>query len=632
MLRAVFVIFFFAVCTCSVSGQVPERAQKYFEEAMRQEARREHAEARETMEKAIAAYPGFSDAYSILGTWYFNDHKFGKSAEVFRNAYTGLPRGVKLFSYTLAKSLLYSGRASEAVQVLNNAGTSAETAEWSKLQAQALFVQKSAGQVWKDTVFNMGPAFNTPDAEVFPWVSANERKVYLTRRMNNTDEDFFTAVMDTCDEWYSAQNMGSPPNTANQEAAQMISADGHYLFFHQCENRSANGWGQGGCDLYMAYTADSVWSVPQSFGATINTPSFEGMPCLSPDNRELYFVSNRPGGYGGLDIWVSRFADGLWRMPRNLGPEINTSSDETAPFLHLDNNTIYFSSNGHLGFGGADLFMSQRVNDSTWTKPTNLGAPINTSADENSLCISIDGRHLYFASDRDSVAGNFDLYKMNLPEKLQPVPVNIVKGFVYDSLSKGRVNYASIFVKDIYTDENMYHFNSNRGDGSFMIPLLAGKKYLLFTDGAGYMGGYDTLDLRNQDLKQVCYHNLPLLPSDYIAPVNDSLILTIHFPINSAKLSDSDIAVIKTAMEPWLYNSPGIVIYVNSYTDNTGTPIINEQLSYMRAGLVTTELTAMGINETSIQSKGWGEVNPIASNDTEEGKNMNRRVEVIIRR
>jgi len=609
--------------------QPDSRAQQYFDRAMRYEVGKKHQEARVAMEKAIAEYPGYADAYSILGAWYFTDHQFEKSAAVFRKAYLTLPRSARLFAYPFAKSLVYSGQATEAINIINNVASKNE--EWKKLREQALFVQNAVTTGWKDTAFNMSCAINTSDAEMFPWISTDEKKIYFTRRRNQADEDFYIATMDTCDEWYTARNMGSPPNTPNQEAAQMISADGHYLFFMQCENRSANGWGQGGCDLYMSYTADSIWSVPQSFGATINTPSYEGMPCLSPDNRELYFVSDRPGGQGGLDIWVSRFDNGLWQQPRNLGAGVNTPGDETAPFLHIDNNTLYFSSNGHTGFGGADLFMSQRVDDSTWATPVNLGIPINSSADETGMCIGVDGHNLYFASDRDSVAGNFDIYRMKLPEQLQPVPVNTVKGYVYDSLTKERLNYASIYIRDPGTEQDLYHFNSNRGDGSFMITLIAGKKYKVHTDRVSYQDGNDIIDLTDHDLKEPYLFNIALLQSDYVAPVNDSLLLTIYFPVNSQKLTDTDKAAIRLKLEPWL-QTPGTMFLINGYTDNTGTPIINEQLSYERAHIVSRELQSLGVDEMSVRIQGWGEANPVADNSTDEGKDRNRRVEVIVRR
>lgn len=610
-------------------AQVPPRAQNLFDRAMRYEGRKEHAQARATMEKAIKEHPAYAEAYSVLGSWYFHDHQFQKSADIFRKAYLGLPQHSKLFAFPYAKSLVYCGEPTEALHIINNSASSGT--EWKKLREQAFFVQRALKSFHKDTVYNMGCAINSKDAEMFPWMSADDSTIFFTRRRNGSDEDFYVAKLDTCGEWYTAENMGSPPNTPNQEAAQSISADGHYLFFMQCENRSENGWTAGGCDLYMSYRADSIWSVPQSFGATINTPAYEGMPCLSPDNRELYFVSNREGGYGGMDIWVSRFENGLWQRPRNLGPEINTSGDETAPFLHIDNNTLYFSSNGHIGFGGADLFFSQKASDTSWAEPVNMGAPINSPADETSLYISIDGKNLYFASDRDSVSGNFDIYRMKLPESLQPVAVNMVKGYVYDSLLKTRLNHASIYIRDLQTGQDLYHFNSNRGDGSYMITLIAGKKYLVHTDRIGYQDGSDTIDLSNHELKEPYYFNIALLPADYIAPVNDSLVLTIHFPINSQKLTDNDKAMIRSVLEPWLY-APGTVFFVNGYTDNTGTPMINEQLSYMRAGLVASELEGLGIEPMQIRTQGWGEANPLADNNTEEGKDLNRRVEVIVRR
>lgn len=629
-MRGLTAILFFLLLYNSALAQTESRAQKLYNKALQQEMKKEHEEARNTMEHALEEDRNFADAYSILGNWYFHDHRFSKAVAVFRKAYTTTPRGYALFAYPLAKSLIANGEPAEALSVINNAASNGK--EWMALKEQAFFVQREMNRKWKDSVRNMGFAINTSDAEMFPWISTDEKQLYLTRRRNNSDEDFYVAEMDTCGEWYSARNMGSPPNTADQEAAQMISADGHYLFFMRCENRSLNGWAQGGCDLYMAYTADSNWSVPQSFGATINTPAYEGMPCLSPDNRELYFVSNREGGYGGMDIWVSRFENGLWQAPRNLGPNINTAGNETSPFLHIDNNTLYFSSDGRTGFGGADLFFSQKVTDSTWAVATNMGMPINSAADESSLCVSIDGKHLYFSSDRDKATGDFDIYKTNLPEALQPVPVQVVKGYTYDSLSRERLNYASVFVRDAATGQDIYHFNSNRGDGSFTMTLIAGKKYALHTDRVSYLDGEDTMDLANLPPGTEIRKNIALLPSDYIAPVNDSLIATIYFPINSQKLSDSDKYIISTALEPWLDHVGGYVFYVNGYTDNSGTPMINEELSYLRAHLVSSMLLYMGINEMNIHTKGWGEANPITDNDSEEGKNRNRRVELIIRR
>jgi outer membrane protein OmpA-like peptidoglycan-associated protein len=621
-------LFYFISCMVPAYGQMLPKAKNYYDNALVYKSRRQDEKAIRYMAKAIRTYPAFTDAYSALGSWYFQARRYNEAITTFRAAISSTPNGRKTFNMSLARCLVYGGHTTEALQLLNELPFQGEA---QRLKTQAAFIQQAMNRPWRDTVFNMGRV-NTPDAEMYPWISTDQQTIYLTRRIRNSDEDFYKARVDSCGGWFAARNMGSPPNTLNQEAAQMISGDGHYLFFTQCENRSESGWAQGGCDLYMSYTADSIWSVPQSFGGTINTPAYEGTPCLSPDNRELYFSSDRPGGFGGLDLWVSRFVDGLWQAPVNLGPAINTPLNESAPFLHIDNNTLYFSSNGQPGMGGSDLYMCRRVADTNWTAPVNMGYPINTTADENSLCISVDGKKLYFASDRDSLEGNFDLYDMRLPDQLQPVPVSVVKGYVYDSLTGNRLNYASIYVKDAAAPEKVYHFLSNRGDGSFMITLPLGKKYYWHTDRVSFQDGDDTLFVGDQVAEEPMMYNIPLLPQGYVAPVHDSLILTILFPKNSAKLSDSDRVMINAALAPWLDQAAGLVVYVNGYTDNSGSPIINEQLSYMRAGLVAKEIISLGILELNLHSKGWGEADPVAPNTSEDEMGKNRRVEVIIRR
>lgn len=634
-MRSIAGLILIAACFFSypVLAQVSEGAVKSYNKALKLRAAKNNEEAYKTMQEAINAAPGYTEAYSMMGQWYFTDRRYSDATDVFVRASRSCRNGNNAFALPLARSLLYDYKPTEALQLIAAHNTSGANKEWEKLRKQAVFMQKALAHPLKDTLFNIGPRINTPYPELHPFISADTQTLYFTRMVRNVDMDFYKSTPDSCGGWFTGRNLGSPTNTPNQESAQSISADGHYLFFMRCDNRSENGWDQGGCDLYMSYTADSVWSIAQSFGATINTPAYEGMPSLSPDNRDLYFVSDREGGYGGLDIWVSRFEDGLWQLPRNLGPSINTPGDETAPLIHIDNRTLYFSSDGHTGMGGADLYYCRRIDDTIWSPPINLGYPINTTANENSISITLDGTRAYLASDRDSLEGNYDIYETRLPAGLQPIPVAVIKGFVYDSLTKNRLNYASVYVNDAATGASLYRFVSNRGDGSFMITLPVGKKYTYNADRIGYLDRDDTIslaDIHENSLTPI-EHNIPLLPQDYQAPIHDSLIATIHFPINSAQLSDSDKTILYDALVPWLEGS-GFTILVNGYTDNTGTPIINENLSAMRAQLVTKEITAYGIDEMNILTQGWGEANPMASNDTEIGRDLNRRVEVIIRR
>lgn len=615
----------------ALAQQVSPRAQTLYNKAMQYRVKKENEKAFETMREAIKEYSGYTDAYSALGEWYFKAHRFNDAVKIFTSASSSCANCAKSFAKPLAKSLLHNNQPVEALQLIQSHSTDKDNGEWLRMKEQAIFLRQIQGKPIKDTPSYMGSSINSKYAEMYPSMAADTSTIYFTRALNGIDQDFYSSTIDSCGGWFYARNMGSPPNTSDQESAQMISGDGHYIFFSRCENRSVNGWDRGGCDLYMAYTADSVWSVPQSFGATINTPAYEGMPCLSADNRELYFVSDRPGGYGGMDIWVSQFDNGLWQQPHNMGPEINTAGNETAPFIHIDNNTLYFASDGHPGMGGIDLFISRRITDTIWSKAENMGRPFNSSSDDNSICLTYDGKKSFFASDRDSAAGDFNLYEMKLPKNLQPIPITMVKGYSYDSLTKEKLNYTSIYINDISTGKELYHFVSNRGDASFMITLPAGKDYLYDADRIGYMRNKDTIHIPKELASKTTECNIPLLPQDYVAPINDSLVITITFARNASQLSDSDRVNLAKALDPWILDK-NIILLINGYTDNTGTPMINEQLSIKRASLVTEAVTTMGIDPCMIQSQGWGEANPRFPNDNEENQSRNRRVEVIIRR
>ncbi|MDR3679824.1 MAG: OmpA family protein [Flavipsychrobacter sp.] len=624
------------VFTCLLAtafGQAPPKAVRHYEQALEYNAKWQKDDACNEMWKAIAEYPAYTDAYSVMGEWYYKMHKYTTSSFIFNQAMKNCKNGYAAFARPYARSLLYDNQPDSALAIIGAYMPAQNNAEWKKLEQQANFVRKALLHPVADTPVNMGPRINTTSPEMFPSLSADSLTFYFTRRHNNIDEDFYYALPDSCGGWHTAKNMGAPLNTPDQESAQMVSADGHYLFFTRCENRSENGWGQGGCDLYLAYrnAVDSAWSAPESFGATINTPDYEGMPCLSADNRELFFASNRPGGYGGYDLYVARFDNGLWLPPQNLGPTINTAGNETAPYLHIDNHTLYFTSDGHPGMGGKDIFVTRRYNDSMWSPPYNMGYPINSTGDENSVSVTMDGKKMYLSSDKNGIEGDYDIYECPMPDAYKPLPVCALKGYVFDSISKEKLNYASIYINDAQTGTPLYHFLSNRGDGSYMITLIKGKKYVLQADRIGYTDLSDTLYFNSDTLPGLLNENIALLSQDYVKPINDSLITIINFPLNSATLTDSDKIAIQQVLSPWLLEK-GVVIMINGYTDNTGTPMLNEHLSYVRAGLVKTEILKYGIDEAMMKAQGWGEASPISTNDTEEGRDKNRRVEVVIRR
>jgi len=638
----IFLLYFCSFISATASAQMSKKAGRLYTAAILLKSKKQTDKACKAMELAIKKSRSAPESYSMLGQWYFEAHKFSDAARIFREASQRCRNGASRFAKPYARSLIYAGQPGAALQLIATYATLKDSADWNRMRAQGLFVSQALAAPGSKTPENLGPRVNSEFPELFPSMAVDTGDLYFTRRVNNMDEDLFHARADECGGWYYALNIGDPPNTPNQESSQFISADGHYLFFTRCENQSPDGWAEGGCDLFMTYRVanDSEWTQPQPFGATINTPAYEGMPSLSPDNGELYFVSDRPGGYGGYDIWISRFRDGLWQLPVNAGPTINTSGNETAPYMDADNQTLYFTSDGWPGMGGTDLFVARRLTDSTYAAAVNLGYPINTAFDEKSECVTLDGSKLIFSSDRDGPAGNYDLFEVPLPPDKRPVPVSYMYGVVYDSLSRARLTYAIIYITNARTGDTLYRVPTNRGDASYLITLHLGNTYALSAWHPGYTAISDTLSFERQYLQHPLVHNMALLPEDYVppapdtakpAPVTDSLLTMLHFDVNRVELSDSEKANIKLVISPYLTDT-AYTIYVNAYTDNTGTPMINETLSYQRAAQVSRQIQTLGIPNDKIVAKGWGESKMIATNETEEGQRMNRRVEIIIRK
>ena len=632
-----FLTFFVGLlCLChAATAQSEKKAVLYMQKALDLHAAKKYPEACQAMELCLQNDPLNADVYSALGQWYFELHDFERAAGIFRKASARCRDGRSRFAKPLVKSLIYAGHADEALPLIENYATIRDSADWNQMRTQAWFIRSGQSRAWGTWPQNLGVRINTPAPELFPSMAIDTQSLFFTRRTNNIDEDLYFAMADSCGGWFRAYNAGSPPNTASQESSQFISADGHYLFFTRCDNRSEDGWAEGGCDMFMAYRVafDSPWTQPQPFGKTINTPDYEGMPSVSPDNRELYFVSDRRGGYGGYDIWISRFENGLWQLPVNAGPGVNTTGNETTPYIATDNSTLFFASDSRPGFGGTDIFVSRRKGMGKWGLAENLGYPINTAHEEKSQFVSLNGRTLFFASDREGPPGNYDIFQVQLPAIVGPTPMSYLQGIVVDSITRDRLNSAAILVCNAATGDTLYELRSNRGDASYVITLEPLRRYALHTARTGYQPVSDTVMLDSAHTTQPLTHDIAMLVIGYnpLKPINDSLIGSVHFEVMVTELNPADRATLKGIMEQWL-DEKEITILVNAYTDNTGTPMINEGLSYKRANIIAKEIISLGFDASMVSAKGWGEANAITTNDTEEGRLQNRRVEIVIRR
>ena len=467
---------------------------------------------------------------------------------------------------------------------------------------------------------NLGDKINSPVSEYFPCLSIDGKEFFFTRKVQSYNEDFYSAKRDG-NNWVKAAPLGGDVNTEQNEGAQMISQDGEWLVFAATNRRDS--W--GGFDLYISYLTPNGWSEAINLGRDINSDQWDSQPCLSPDKRDLYFTSRRPGGYGGSDLYVSHLKpNGEWTTPENLGPGVNTSGDDQSPFIHADNQTLFFSSNGRLGYGGTDLYFSRKGPKGDWSAPENLGYPINTIDDEGTLFIAADAKTAYYASDRSDSKGGLDIYSFELPENIRPNKTLWVKGQVFDKkTTKGLPSAVELI--DLNTKHPLSKVQTDE-KGNYLITLPVGKDYAFNVNRKGYLFYSDNFFLSNQSPDSTYEKNIPLQPIE----ANASIVLkNVFFDVNKFDLkpeSEAELDIVVQLMN----ENPTLKIQIGGHTDNVGKPADNLTLSNNRAKAVVNYLVSKNISAQRLTAKGFGETQPIANNTTEQGKSLNRRTEMKV--
>ncbi|MEO6523458.1 MAG: OmpA family protein [Mucilaginibacter sp.] len=466
---------------------------------------------------------------------------------------------------------------------------------------------------------NLGPEVNTANDEYMPVLTADEGVLIFTRKINN-NEDFYKSNKAN-NKWSVASYLSNQINTAEyNEGAQSVTQDGQYLFFTGCDRPL----GLGKCDIYVSRKVGNDWDIPYNLNAPINTGNWESQPSISSDGKTLYFVSNRKGGFGGYDIWKSTLTNKGWGEPENLGPNVNTPFDEQSPFIHPDNNTLYFSSNGWPGMGNMDVFISRRGADGQWQKPKNLGYPINTNADDSGLTLNANGDLAYFSSNILRGYGGFDIYSFEMPATLRPQMVTYVKGIVTDAKSKMPLD-ANVEIIDLENNKTVYQSISEQ-DGSFLSKLTYGKDYGLNISKKGYLFYSENFSLHGIDNKKQYKIDVPLQGID---AGNKVVLKNIFFDTNKYEIKKES----KTELEKliaFLTENTNVKIEVSGHTDDVGDDALNRTLSQNRAKAVYTYLIAQHINATRLVYKGYGKLQPIATNSTDDGRKLNRRTEFKI--
>ncbi len=591
-------------------------------------------DAEKSVKSAIKKDPTFVEAYYMLAGIYRMKNLPDEALAVLENCANLNGRQYIMSSYYWATELLdlgYYAKAAEQLDLLRKNKNLLRDSQRELVEyyyQQSLFGMRQLDHPVPFDPQNMGANINTVDDDYHPALNADESVFILTTNLPTTSEAFGNTLQE--DFFMSKKNdsirspresMGAPLNTIRNEGTMSMTADGSMFFFSACDRPD----GLGSCDIYYSEKIGNNWTTPKNLNRPINTRYWEAQPSVSADGRTLYFVSNRPGGLGSSDIWMSTINDfGEWTTPRNVGDKINSSKAENNPFIHADNNTLYFSSEGHLGMGGSDIYVIRKNADKEWGNPVNFGYPINTSAQENGIAVSAQGNTAYFASNKEGGFGGLDIYSFQLNPGVQPQRVSYVSGSVTDAITGKNIS-AVLDLIDLQTSELMARSFSDPVNGSYLVVLPAGHKYVFNVAKSGYLFYSEKFNIPT-DQEEAQVMNIALTP----IMVGSKMVLNNVFFDTDSYLIKSESKIELDKLISFMRQNQRVVIEIGGHTDDRGNISANKTLSENRAKAVYDYLVSQMIDSKRMLYKGYGMEMPVQPNDTDENRAINRRTEVTI--
>ena len=611
-----------------------KKAIRYYEAATKFYDNYNNLSCIEEAKKAIAEDPQFIEAYFLIAST-FSDMKESEDAIDYYQKAIAIDEDYYPGAYYLLAGLQLSvGKYAEAGdnfrKFLQFKGESPLKRKGAEKGLEV--VNFALYQIEHPVPFdmkNMGENINSANDEYLPAITADEQTLIITVRRpkdaqtisqaTKLEEDFYISNQNN-GVWTKAEPIGPPLNTHGNEGAQCISPDGQYIYFTAC-NRDD---GLGSCDIYFSKKTGNGWTTPVNLGSPVNTSAWESQPSISADGKNLYFASSRENGKGGMDIWKCIMNEnGSFGNPINLGDSINTRYNEMSPFIHPDNQTLYFSSDGMLGMGGKDIYFSRKNKDGIWTKPVNIGYPINTYADEINLLVNAKGNLAYFSSDKPGGYGKYDLYSFELYKEARPQMVSYMKGKVFDAENLRKLD-AGFEVINLENGEVVAQSKANAISGEFLVCLPVGKNYAINASKEGYLFYSDNISLEGIHSEVKPYlKDIPMKP----IKVGEVVVLrNIFFETDKYDLkNESKVELDK--LTSLLKKNPLLKIEISGHTDNVGNEKYNLTLSENRARIVSEYLTTNGIAKTRLSFKGYGMSKAVDNNNTEEGRANNRRTE-----
>jgi outer membrane protein OmpA-like peptidoglycan-associated protein/tetratricopeptide (TPR) repeat protein len=607
----------------------PKALKKYNEALVALEDNRS-AEGIALLGNALQIDSNFIDAYLSLAGALGNTKQYKKAVTVYERA--RLKDSIYFTPYLLPYAINRAGlgQFEEALNAIRDfltldglSGRSLKAAQYRKktFEFAVSAAQKNKNASYVFAPKNLGDSVNSTSSEYYPSVTVTDDALVFTRRTGNAREDFMLSGINSKDSFNKAAPLDGDINLEPRKGAITVSQDGDWLFFAA----DIAGAGLGGFDIYKSIYTPSGWSEQENLGDSINTDFWESSPAISPDKRALYFSSTRPGGYGGADLYVSYLKpNGRWTEAVNMGSSINTAGDELAPFIHADNQTLYFTSDGLPGYGGSDLFVLKKLSNGKWGTPENMGYPINTIENEGSLAVAADGYTAYYASDREDSRGGLDIYSFTLPAHARPFKTIYVKGVVTDLMSKKGLpanleltdNATGTIINKVQTDEL----------GHYFITLPEGKDYTFTVNRKGYLFYSSAYALSGAAPDSTYVKNIALEP---IKLASSFVFTQVLFDNNSFALLPASLPELNKLVQI-LEENPSMHIQISGYTDNIGKASDNLILSTNRAKSIVNYLSGKGIATERLSYKGFGSDNPIATNETAAGRALNRRTSFTI--
>jgi outer membrane protein OmpA-like peptidoglycan-associated protein/tetratricopeptide (TPR) repeat protein len=635
MVRTFTVLFVFGFSVAAAQLPLDTKSKKaieYYTEADNYRVRGQYSQAIRLLMEAIDKDRNFTEAYYRLGIVYM-------TLKEFPQAITNLEKGLsltkdirkqKVFWYDLGESYFTEGNYDKAEEILKKF-LGAEVQNKVKIDRARLllsnvdFARENKKNASAYKLRRLSDTVNAYVMQYFPVLTADQQSLIFTRRLGggpSDDEDLVISAKNKRGRWEEPKSLSKNINSELNEGTCTISADGRKLIFTSCVGRQ----GYGSCDLFQSVRIGDEWTQPKNLGPMVNSAEWESQPSLSADGRTLYFVSDRRGGEGRRDIWVSTLNEnGQWTRAKNVGKPVNTPYDEISPFIHVNNRVLYFASNGQIGFGGYDIFFSERDSLSAWREPKNIGSPINNHEDQFSLFITADGKKGYYSHEEAKEGGYSasQIYEIEIPEENRiRYASNYVKGVVRDKQTRAPLD-ASIELINLESNRTESLVSSDSVSGAYLIVLTQGAEYALYVNRPGYL--FQSLNFNYSTVKN--FEPIVLdIDLEKATAGTRAVLQNIFFEVDKYDLQPKSVTELEK-IQRFLKENPAVRVEISGHTDNSGTAAHNASLSQKRAQSVYDYLVSHGVEASRLFAKGYGADQPIADNSTEDGRQKNRRIE-----